>query len=294
MSIQFTCPHCGSQTNVDEQYAGQSGPCASCGRTISVPLSAGAPFAPASPTKSSSGAMIAVIVIAALGALFVCGGALSFLFLPWMMNSMPVSGRPQCSNNLKQIGLAIHNYHDVYKCLPAAVLTDENDRPMRSWRVAILPFAEQAPIYDMYDPNEPWDSPVNSVLLEFSLSTYCCPDDYALAPGETSYVMIVGEGTIGGNPNETVRLSDVLDGTSNTIMAMEMVGSGIPWAEPRDITVEEAVAVITDPSADHVHPGGVNVLFTDGSVRFLPNSIDPQMLRAMLTRNDGQAVQPNF
>ena len=297
MPIQFTCPHCGTQTNVDEQYVGQTGPCVSCGQTITVPPSTGTPFASGAPGRSSAGPLIAVIVVGALAALFVCGGVMAAFYWRFTGLSMAVSGQNQCTNNLKQIGLAMHNYHDTYKCFPAAVLTDENDRPMRSWRVAILPFVEEAPLYDLYDFNEPWNGPNNGRLLGSTSLVYHCPDDGVSMMLETSYVMIVGEGTIGGNPNEKIGFRDVLDGTSNTIMAMEVGGAGISWMEPRDITVEEAITYITDPAASQfqqVHPGGVNVLFADGSVHFLPNSIDPQMLRAMLTRDDGQAVRMDF
>ena len=63
------------------------------------------------------------------------------------------------------------------------------------------------------------------------------------------YVMIAGTGTIGGEPNEVVKMSDIKDGTSNTIMAIEVAGSGISWLEPRDMTVDEAIAYITNPGA---------------------------------------------
>lgn len=296
MPIPFTCPHCGVQTNVDEQYAGQSGPCASCGQTITVPPSTGTPFASGTPGRSSGGPVIALIVVAALAALLVCGGVMILFYWQLAGIPMPVSGQNQCTNNLKQIGVAMHNYHDTYRCFPAAVLTDENDLPMRSWRVAILPFVEQAPLYDMYDFSEPWDGPNNGLLLDMFVPAYHCPDSVSMS-SETSYVMIVGQGTVGGQPNEEVDFADIRDGTSNTVMAIEVDGAGIYWMEPRDITVEEAVTYITDPASSQfrqVHPGGVNVLFADGSVRFLQSSIDPEMLRAMLTIDDGQAVSVDF
>jgi prepilin-type processing-associated H-X9-DG protein len=218
------------------------------------------------------------------------------LLLPSVQGAREAARRSQCVNNLKQIGIAIHNYHDVYKCLPAAVLTDEDGEPMRSWRVAILPFIEQAPLYDQYDFSEPWDGPSNRMLQGVPLPAYRCPSDPGAMSAETNYVMIVGEGTLGGTPNETVRFSDVTDGLSNTILAIEVSASGIHWMEPRDVTVEEAVAYITNPTASgdrHAHPGGVNVLLGDGSVRFLPESIDPQTLRSLMTRDDGQAI-PDF
>jgi prepilin-type processing-associated H-X9-DG protein len=297
MPIPFTCPHCGTQTNVDEQYAGQSGPCAACGKTITVPSSAGTPFSSGAPGRSSAGPVIALIVVGALVAMLVCGGVMALFFVRAGNFNVAFSGQAECSNNLRQIGLAMHNYHNTYKCFPAAVLTDENDRPMHSWRVAILPYLEEAPLYDLYDFNEPWNGPNNGRLLGSTSMVYRCPDDGVSMMLETSYVMIVGKGTLGGLPNEEVRIADILDGMSDRIMVIEVGSTGIPWMEPRDITVEEAVTFVTDPAASQfqqVHPGGVNVLFADGSVRCLPNSIDPQMLRAMLTVDDGQAVSVDF
>ena len=293
MPIPFTCPHCGVHTNVADQYAGQTGPCASCGKTITIPFASGAHAPYHAPARSAAGPTIAVTLVVALVGVLLCGGILAALLLPAVNMPREAARRSQCVNNLKQIGIAMHNYHDTYKCFPAAVLTDEDGQPMRSWRVAILPYVEQTPLYDQYDFSEPWDGPNNRALYGVSLSAYRCPSDDGPTPTDTSYVMIVGEGTIGGTPNELARISDVTDGTSNTILAIEVAGSGIHWMEPRDVTVDEAIAYITDPAASgqrHPHPGGVNVLFSDGSVQFLSETVDPQVLRLLLTRDDGQPV----
>jgi len=297
MPISFTCPHCGVHTNVGEQYAGQTGPCASCGKTITVPPVSGAPPAYPAPPKSSTGPIIAIVLVAVLAAVLVCGGIMVALLLPAVQAAREAARRAQCSNNLKQIGLAMLNYHDTYLCFPPAVITDADGKPMRSWRVAILPFIEQAPLYEQYDFAEPWDGPNNRALEGMFPPAYRCPSDPLTAPLETSYVMIVGEGTIGGDPNEAVTMASITDGTSYTILAVEVAASGIHWMEPRDLTVEEAVTFITNPAASEftqVHPGGVNVLMADGSVRFLSSSMDPQMLRSLLTRNDGQAISGDF
>ena len=311
MPIPFTCPHCGHQTNVDERYAGQTGPCASCGKTVTVPTVSDARPVHAPPGKSPAGPIIVILLVVVLAGILVCGGVLAFWGLQPIRAGRTRAQRTQgsnnlkqiglamhnCSNNLKQIGLAMHNYHDAYACLPAAVLTDEDGQPMRSWRVAILPFVEQAPLYDQYDFSEPWNGPNNRALHGISISAYRCPEDGASLATETSYVMVVGKGTIGGEPNETVRIADIRDGTSNTIMAIEVGTSGIHWMEPRDVTVEEAVTFLTNPTAspfEQAHPGGANVLFADGSVRFLGESTDPKTVRALLTRDDGQAINPDF
>ena len=292
MPIPFTCPHCGHQTSVDERYAGQTGPCASCGETITVPPAADAP-----PERSSPWAMFAIIVVVLLAGFLLCGGMAAALLFPAVRTAKERTQRAECPNNLKQIGLAMHNYHDTFGCLPTAVITDENDQPMRSWRVAILPFVEQRPLYNQYDSSEPWDGPNNQALRGTSIPTYRCPDDVGATPSETSYVMIVGKGTIGGEPNEGVKFAHVTDGTSNTIMAIEVGMSGIHWMEPHDLTVDEAVTLLTDPASSEfqqVHPGGAHVLFGDGRVDFLPESTDPAVVRSLLIRDGGQAVRPNF
>ena len=203
--------------------------------------------------------------------------------------------RAQCVNNLKQIGLALHNYHDTYKSFPPAVTTDKNGRPMHSWRVAILPFIEQAALYKNYKFDEPWDGPNNRNLDNIAIPVFRCPCDPG-PPGstETNYVMVTGEHTIGGLPNAATRISDIRDGTSNTIMIVEVTGSGIRWAEPRDLSVEEIRRGINDKSGKWIsshHPGGVNVAFCDGSVRFLSATIDRETLRRLIDPNDGQRVE---
>ncbi len=299
MLIPFTCPHCGVQTNVGEQYAGQSGPCSGCGKTITVPSFEGGSLAAAHAARPSAGPVIALIVVVVLLLLLVCGGLLAVAFFRVTgMAPMPVPAQVQCTNQLKMIGLAMHNYHDSYKCFPAAVISDEDEQPMHSWRVAILPFSDQPALFEMYNFDEAWDGPSNSILLDvLPGGFYRCPDDFVSGEYETSYVRVVGEGTLGGQPNEEVRIADILDGTSNTILVIEVAGTGISWTEPRDITLEEAVTFITDPDSspfEQTHFDGVNVLMADGRAQFLPNSIDPQVLRALLTRDDGQVVPANF
>lgn len=290
MPIPFTCPHCGTYTNVDDRFAGQTGPCSSCGQTITIPGGAGSYSRPSRSAGAGVGMLVGVLAIAAI----VCGGFLTALLLPAVQAAREAGRRAQCTNQLKQIGVAMHNYHDVYKCFPAAVLTDEEGEPRRSWRVAILPFVNGGMIYDQYDFSQPWNSKGNR-SLEMPMSyVYRCPSDAGSATlYNTSYVMVVGEGTIGGEPNESVKIADVTDGTSNTILAIEVGGSSIHWMEPRDMTVDEAITYITSPSAtgqQHSHPGGVNVLMADGSVHFVASSIAPETLRRMMVRNDGRAI----
>src|SRR5262245_23505539 len=68
-------------------------------------------------------------------------------------------------NNLKQIGLALHAFHDVHQHLPPAFVTGPDNRPWHSWRVLLLPFIDQAALYTRYKFDEPWDGPGNRTLL---------------------------------------------------------------------------------------------------------------------------------
>jgi len=290
MPISFTCPHCGLQTRVAEQYAGLAGPCLGCGKTVTIPMAVPGPGAAAQ--GSGVGAVVVILMaVAALIGLLVCGGIA--LMLPAAGSAREAARRSACTNNLKQIALALHNYHDTYQCFPPAVVTDKQGRPMHSWRVAILPFIEQRPLYERYNFNEPWDGPNNRVLANTAISAYRCPSDPNPSSTETNYVMIVGPGTIGGLPNEKVGFRDVTDGTSNTILLVEVVGTGIQWMEPTDLSIDELSLRLNDGSDKSIssnHSGGAMVAFADGSVRFLANGIDPVTLRRLILRNDGQAI----
>src|SRR5687767_6993146 len=125
-------------------------------------------------------------------------GVLVALLLPAVQAAREASRRMQCSNNLKQIALALHNYHDVHKTFPPAYIPDADGKPMHSWRVLILPYIEQQPLFTQYDFNEPWNGPNNSRLANISIPVYHCPSE---PPGSTTaaYLAISGPGSIFDN-----------------------------------------------------------------------------------------------
>ena len=274
MSISFSCPHCGLETTVADRYAGQSGSCLRCGKPIVYP-----------PPKPASKLKILIIGLVVLVAMVFLG----IMQLPPIARE--AARRAQCANNLKEIGLALLNYESGNTCFPPAVFTDDHGKPMKSWRVAILPYMEQQVPCQQYDLEQPWDSPQNRALGNISVPVFRCPSD----PGadanstETNYVRIVGKDTIGGMPNEAVKLRDITDGTSNTILVVEVAGLHINWVEPRDVTVEELMEMVAKGRASF-HSGGFQAVFADGSVHFISYGVNPKTLRALLLRNDGQPV----
>jgi hypothetical protein len=189
--------------------------------------------------------------------------------------------RSQDRNNLKQIGLAMHNYHDAYRTFPPA----QGHNSQLSWRVHILPFIDQAPLYDQFKHNEPWNSPHNMQLVNRMPEIYRRPGSTAAA-GRTNYVGISGPGGMmenGGGKG----IRDILDGTSNTIMVAELEDhAAVVWTQPQDYNY--------NPANPLGNLGGwkdsFHALFADGSVRQIAKTIDPQMLVNLFQISDGKAV----
>jgi len=302
MPISFTCPHCGKETVVDDQFAGQSGPCAGCGETVAIPGEATPGAAPAGQVSPPSGAgksVLVIVLIACLGGVLLCGGIMvcgfmGGLFLPAVQSAREAARRASCANNLKQIGLAMHNYADVHGTFPPAYLTDENGKPMHSWRVLILPELDRQDLYDRYNFDEPWNSPANWALANEMPDVFNCLSVEVPGHQETSYVMIVGPNTISDGPTAR-KLSAITDGTSNTIMIVEASNRNFDWLEPIDLKADEISYQINDGSGTGIgsaHPKGVNMLFCDGSVLFMSNMVPPEDVKAMSTINGGEEVYP--
>lgn len=298
MPISFTCPSCGQSSVVGDEYAGQTGPCRACGKTVTIPLQGamGKPaYAPQPMARSGGGgafgAIAVILAVFGVGAVL-CVGVPVALLLPTVQPARIAAQRMQSSNNLRQIALAFHNYESTYKQLPAAYLLDADGKRTMSWRVAILPFMESSRIYENYKSDEPWDSASNQAVTSVPIMTYKNPADTKAGPLETSYMVVTGPGTLFEDEKAT-RFSEVTDGLSNTILAVEVVGTGVKWSEPKDLDINTMIFKINGGGANAIGSPfrfGANVAFADGSVKFLPNKMLESTLRAMLTRNGGEAI----
>jgi hypothetical protein len=282
MPINFTCPNCGKQTVVADQFAGQTGPCTACGANVTIPLAAPGGFPPGPTHKSSSGgASVLLIVLAALAVVgFVCAGVAFLLLMPAVSAARGAARRAQSTNNMRQLGLALHNYHDTFQTFPPAVVTDADGKPLYSGRVLLLPYMEQAALYQQFDKNKAWNSPENQAVTSAMIKVFQDPAD----PNNSNcdYVFVTGTGTVfeGSKP---ARMADITDGTSLTIVMVQTANGPSNWAEPTDWNADTPV-----PKGSH--PNAVLVLFADGSVR----SINPQQMqnvaKQLTQRSDGQAV----
>jgi prepilin-type processing-associated H-X9-DG protein len=223
------------------------------------------------------------------------GGAVMVgLLLPAVQKVREAAARTKSQNNLKQIGLAIHNYHDVYRKFPEDI-KDKTGKPIMSWRVAILPFIEQQALYNQFKQDEPWDGPNNKKLSQMVVPTYLSPADEPVAVaadgyGMTNYLGVAGPGTM-FDPKGKLTFADVTDGLSNTIMVVETLDQ-VPWAKPGDLAYDPAKPL---PKITPAWPGGsTNVLMGDGSVRALNvKTVPEKTLRALFTRNGGEVIGPN-
>jgi hypothetical protein len=221
--------------------------------------------------------------------------ALALLLVPAIAQAREAARRSTCTCNLKQIGIALHNYRDRFGTFPPAYIADEFGRPMHSWRVLLLPYLEGKQVYDQYDFNEPWDGPNNRLLADKMPAVYHCPSDDESKPGETSYATVVGPETAFPG-DDVVRLTDVKDGTENTLVIVEAAGNGIHWMQPRDVPVNVVKAGINKAPGLGIcsrHPQVAIAVFADGSVHALHEIISPEMLRALSTRAGGERVDLN-
>ena len=213
-------------------------------------------------------------------------GILIALLLPAVQAAREAARRSQSSNNMKQIGLAMHNYHDSYQRFPARANFDASGKPLLSWRVHILPFIEQQALYDQFHLDEPWDSEHNKTLIPLMPRFYRNPSS-GPDPSLATYVVPTGEGTI-FDGQEGARFADITDGTSNTLLALEVnTEAAVTWTKPDDWKYDADYEMLGLGSA---HPGGFNVLIADGSVRFISATVDTTMFRALLTKSGGERV----
>lgn len=152
--------------------------------------------------------------------------------------------------------------------------------------MAILPFIEQDALYKQFHMDEPWDSENNKKLLAAMPTIYRHPASTA-APGMTNYVTVRGKDTAFPG-KDGIKIADITDGTSNTIMAVEACDAkAVPWTKPDDVTYDEKNPVA---GLGGLFPGGFNAAFCDGSVRFISSAIDTETLRRLFNRHDGEVI----
>ncbi|MFN3151587.1 DUF1559 domain-containing protein [Bremerella sp.] len=246
-------------------------------------------------------------------------GVLIALLLPAVQQAREAARRMSCSNNLKQIGLAFHNYHDTYNTLPPSYMNFGNEIRW-GWGALILPFIEEANLHEQIGVTRLMGVRANTEpLLQTKIDGYLCPsdpfnglntryDNIAGGLGPSSYV--VSEGVCGYEPNTdryAQNMSVITDGLSNTMLVGER-DHGLPanvthshvgavWAGRRTSTASVGfrsvwkINLVGYTGTDYwnggggctryhlksQHPGGVQIVFCDGSVHFLSETIEADL-----------------
>lgn len=278
-------------------------------------------------------------------------GILVGLLLPAVQSAREAARRMSCQNNLKQMGLALHNYHDTYNSLPPgwADWYGVYASPLRSTQanVAMLPFLEQGNVEERYDYRVAWDHPNNAPLATMMPAVYACPStpgageptgpdgfqtsDYAYTRSASDWFAHQGSEHAMFEINKYRNFRDVTDGLSNTILQYESAGRtrsyvygketappawwdgshrswtacfNASWFYPAEFTLDPnggepgvmwfvGSRIInthnwTSPYA--FHPGGIQISMGDGSVRFLMENVDVEVINAITSINGGEVT----
>ncbi len=208
--------------------------------------------------------------------------------MPAVEASREAARRTQSLNNMKWLGLAMYNFLAAKRHFPAEAIRDSNSKPLLSWRVAILPYLDQAPLYKEFHLDEPWDSEHNKALIAKMPGEFRDPHEDASSTN-ASYFMPSGNGMFGGNA-EGWKIMDIRDGTVRTIMLVE-AKRDIPWTKPEDIEIDADASKPLPELGGHFVPDYFAATFADGSVRTLSKSMDPKVLHALFTVDGGEIIE---
>jgi hypothetical protein len=241
---------------------------------------------------------------------FVSGPVAIALLLPAVQAAREAARRSQSRNNLKQMAIALHNYHDVHRSFPAGTHPNAALKPDKrlSWEADTLPFLEEETTYKKIDFTKSWDDAANRQALTTEIGTFLNPslsdrkrDGFPV----TAYVGMAGVGVDGPtlpvtSPKAGVfaydrvtRIRDITDGTSNTIMTAECSKDLGPWGAGGRATIRALTKQPYIEGPDGLggqHPNGCLFGMADGSVQFVNKDIDPKVLEALMTIAGGETV----
>lgn len=233
-------------------------------------------------------------------------GVLVALLLPAAQMAREANRRVKCLNHLRQIGVAMHAYHQHWASFPPGgvewrPLPTMTEKKQLAWSAFLLPYLEAKNVYDQMDLNAAFDSERNAEAASHVLSVYLCPstsrmDNRVDGRGACDYGGIYGERiTSPNNPPKGMMLYDrpialrqIIDGSSNTLAISEDSGfvDG-QWINGRNI-FDQAYAINAAPDFENdirsEHPSGANGLLADGSARFFSEQLDLLTLAALCTR----------
>lgn len=190
-----------------------------------------------------------------LAVILVVSAILIALMVPAVGEVPQTSAGRECRTKLAQIGIALQNYHQRYGSYPPAFVAAADGTPQHSWRVLLLPFLGEQTLYEAYDFRQPWDSPHNRQLGDKMPDVYRCEGDdrQTRRQARTPFQAVLGPHAAwnGAAPR---RQADFTESLNETLVVLETDPLDVPWLEPRDLTVAEALHLLT--TADPQSVGG--------------------------------------
>lgn len=215
--------------------------------------------------------------------------------MPASMQVRRAALRTEGANRMRQLVIALHNYHDTHRGFPSRYSKNADDEPLLSWRVHILPYLEEGDLYEEFHLDEPWDSEHNKALIERMPQCYFHPAA-ATEDGKTVFVVPAGEGSAMAEPDDDeerpvgMSLVDVTDGTSRTGVIFEAnAENAVIWTKPDDFdwaNIEDPVSALFDGWDGD----GVNVALADGSVQFISREKLQEIIDKLIRVSDGEIV----
>jgi len=215
------------------------------------------------------------------GAIFLgCGLLLASVIIEFVLEARQDARRLQSKNNLKQLGLAFHNYHDVYKQFPIGADVRPDGTAIHGWIIRLVPYLESSPLYSQINQKFPWDHPANSHRFKFKYPTLLSPnhlDEFTSEGfGLTHYL---------GNPNvlhrnTTTSFSEMTTGIAHNWLSGEIFSGFQPFAHPfnwRDLKLpfndgQGSYGSVNDST---------NICLADGSVSTLSHKTDQEVIQQL-------------
>lgn len=217
--------------------------------------------------------------------------ASALIVSPLLQSARTPDIRNECRAHLRDIAIALENYHATYGSFPPLYIADANGKPMHSWRVLILPFMESQALYNAYSFSEPWNGPNNRKLAD-QAPFYCCPG----IPGDelvgcTTYFAVVGKDAA-WVPDRARTISEITDDPSHSILVLESSAKEVNWMEPVDLSIDEALhQLISASSGGHRKGHTSEAVFANGNVDTVWSYERPDTAKALLTINAGDEIE---
>lgn len=196
--------------------------------------------------------------------------------------------RSSSKNNLKQLGVAMHNFHETFSGFPPNASYSPKEKKLLSWRVYLLPFVGEGKLFQQFRLNEPWDSDHNKKLIARMPAVFADPAKKTTKKWTTRYLAPVGASLAFSGKPEGLTFRNFTDGTSNTLLFVEVAPKqAVIWTKPDDLVVDlkNPLKGLVGENAKGFHAG-----LCDGSVRFISKSIKLDKLKALFTRNGGEVI----